>query len=830
MEVGNLTMLLDLDFSDNNFDGSLSSEIGNFTMLRVLSISYNKFQGAIPSEIGYLQNLQFINIGNNGFAGSVPFEIFNISTLQTMGMVLNNLTGHLPSNVGIFLPNLHTLTLGGNELSGTIPNSISNASQLILLGLSQNSFSGLIPKTLGNLRLLQTLNLEKNNLTVEYLELESFFADLSNCIYLRTLALGTNQLDGILPSSIGNLSIFLQDFLLYDCNIKGNIPIEIGNLSRLAFLELSKNDLIGPIPIAIGKLHMLQFLGLGSNRLKGHIPPSVCHLGSLAELSLFENELSGDIPTCINNLTSLKGVYLGFNQLTSTFPLSLWSLIDLLEVDVSSNSLSGPISTEIGNMKVLRTLNLSRNCLSGEIPMTIGGLNSLVYLSLASNQLEGSIPTTFGKLVSLELLDLSNNNLSGEIPMSLEALLYLKYLNVSFNKLSGEIPTRGPFVHFSAASFMSNNALCGVARLQVPPCQSGAPRPKHARRAGGILKYLIPIMGLTILVILYLVFVLKKCQQHNSKFLAEEDTSPLAIWRRISHQEVLRATEGFNANNLLGEGTFGSVYKGLLLDGKIVAIKVLKLRVEGAFKSFNIECEVLSNIRHRNLVKIISACSDIDFKAIVLEYLPNGSLEMWLYSDNHCLNILQRLNIMIDVAKALEYLHVGYSIPIVHSDLKPSNVLLDEDMVGHVVDFGMSKLLSDGASLAKTMTLATIGYIAPEYGSEGIVSTSGDVYSFGILILETFIRKKPTDDMFTGEMSLKCLVQDSLARSVLEVVDTNLLKNENDYAAIENCLSSTMALALHCCADSPQQRIGIEDVSTALDKIKSKFLKDIGGG
>ncbi|KAG2696853.1 hypothetical protein I3760_07G079100 [Carya illinoinensis] len=852
-EIGNLSMLTKLSLGDNNYEGtipsslfkckwlqtlylfvnnftgSLSPEIGNFTMLRVLRISYNKFQGAIPSEISYLQKLKFMNIGNNGFAGSIPFEIFNISTLQSMGMVLNNLTGHLPSNVGLFLPNLHTLTLGGNELSGTVPNSISNASQLIVLGLSQNSFSGLIPKTLGNLRLLQTLNLEKNNLAVESLELESFFSDLSNCIYLRTLALSTNQLNGILPSSIGNLSILLQDLLLYDCNIKGDIPIEIGNLSRLIFLILSNNDLIGTIPTAIGKLMKLQVLGIGNNRLKGHIPPSFCHLGSLGALSLVDNDISGDIPACINNLTSLRSVFLGFNQLTSTFPLSLWSLTDLLDVDISSNSLSGPIAMEIGNMKVLKTLNLSRNHLSGEIPITIGGLKSLVYLSLSFNQLEGSIPTTFGESVSLEILDLSNNNLSGEIPVSLEALLYLKNINVSFNKLSGEIPTRGPFVHFSAASFMSNNALCGVARLQVPSCQSGAPQTKKAKRASGILKYLLPIMGSMILVILCLVFALKKCQKRNSKLPTDEDTSPLATWRRISHQEVLQATKGFSANNLLGEGSFGSVYKGLLLDGKIVAIKVLKLHIEGAFKSFNIECEVLSNTRHRNLVKIISVCSNNDFKAIVLEYMPNGSLEMWLYSDNHYLDMLQRLNIMIDVATALEYLHLGYQIPIVHFDLKPSNVLLDEDMVGHVSDFGISKLLDDGASLMKTMTLATIGYMAPEYGSEGIVSTSGDVYSFGILILETFTRKKPTDDMFTGEMSLKCLVQDSLARSVLEVVDTNLLRNENDYAAIENCLLSTMGLALHCCADSPQQRFGIENVSTTLDKIKSKFLKDIGG-
>jgi LRR receptor-like serine/threonine-protein kinase FLS2 len=145
----------------------------------------------------------------------------------------------------------------------------------------------------------------------------------------------------------------------------------------------------------------------------------------------------------------------------------------------------------------------------------------------------------------------------------------------------------------------------------------------------------------------------------------------------------------------------------------IVAIKVFNLEVEGAFKSFDTECEVLRNIRHRNLVKIITTCSNIDFKAFVLEYMPNGSLEKLLYSQDRCLSILQRLDIMIDVASAVEYLHYGYSTPIVHCDLKPSNILLDEDMVAHVADFGIAKLLGDGDSMTQTMTLATTGYMAP---------------------------------------------------------------------------------------------------------------------
>ena len=155
------------------------------------------------------------------------------------------------------------------------------------------------------------------------------------------------------------------------------------------------------------------------------------------------------------------------------------------------------------------------------------------------------------------------------------------------------------------------------------------------------------------------------------------------------------------------------VYKGKLLDGMDIAVKVFNLQVERALKSFDDECEVMSKICHRNLVKIISCCSNFDFKALVLEYMPNGSLEQWLYSHNYCVDILRRLNIMIDVASALQYLHHGYGTPIVHCDLKPSNVLLDEDMVAHVCDFGITKLLSEEDSMTQTHTLATIGYMAP---------------------------------------------------------------------------------------------------------------------
>ncbi|KAF7841469.1 putative LRR receptor-like serine/threonine-protein kinase [Senna tora] len=175
---------------------------------------------------------------------------------------------------------------------------------------------------------------------------------------------------------------------------------------------------------------------------------------------------------------------------------------------------------------------------------------------------------------------------------------------------------------------------------------------------------------------------------------------------------------------------------------------------EEALRSFDTECIAICNLRHRNLVKIISSCSNVDFKSLIMEFMPNGSLERWLYSHNYCLDILQRLDIMIDIASTLEYLHYGSSTPVVHCDVKPSNVLLDEDMVAHLSDFGVSKLLGEEKLQIYTKTVATVRYMAPEYGSEGVVSMKGDVYSYGIMLMEVFTRKKPIDDIVEG-LSLK---------------------------------------------------------------------------
>ncbi|XP_027156472.1 putative receptor-like protein kinase At3g47110 [Coffea eugenioides] len=796
----NCTELQILSLSINNFSGQIPREVGNLTMLSVLSCGYNMFEGPVPAEIGNLQKLQALDFTTNFLSGPIPKSLFNMSTLTSISFTLNNLSGSIPPNIGQQLPNLEELLLGVNKLSGVILDSISNLTKLSQLELGQNQFTGSIPTSLGSLRFLEYLSILQNHFTSDSPSEFSFLTSLTNCRNLRVLSISENPLSGELPPTIGNFSSSFQNFYATLCGIKGNIPHEIGNLSSLLLLNLDNNSLTGPLPDTLKGLSNLQGLDLQDNRISGSIPNHLCTLRHLAIVQLSRNQFSG--------------------QTELHIPSKPWKAERLV---IFRDQLKIP--PEVGNLKAALAIALAENEFSGNIPTTLGGLQNLISLSLAHNELQGPIPETFSNLLSLQLLDLSNNNLTGEIPTSLESLLQLKHFNVSFNELQGRIPLNGSFANFTYESFMSNKALCGgPPSLHFPPCTVHSRRGSKKKRLRLVVYTLIPSALMIILITILLAILKKRSKRAN---ISGVELFPTIMHERVSYRELQQATNDFSESNLIAMGGYGSVYKGVLEDGAPFAVKVFNLQLEGGFKSFDTECEVLRNLRHRNLVKVISSCSNPDFKALILEYMPNGSLEEWLYSHDCFLDFLQRLDIMIDVASALDYLHHGYSSPVVHCDLKPSNVLLDEDMTGHLGDFGISKLLGGGEITAQTKTLATIGYIAPEYGFEGVVSTRCDLYSFGILLMETFTRKRPTDEMFGEDCGLKDWVMDALQNSANHFIDSNLITvtDENSNKKVQ-CALSVMELALRCSAESPEQRIDARGALNELRKIKVVFLAD----
>ncbi|XP_003633210.1 probable LRR receptor-like serine/threonine-protein kinase At3g47570 [Vitis vinifera] len=837
--VGNLSFLHWLNLGNNSFHGHVVPEIGHLHRLRVLILQKNLLEGVIPASIQHFQKLQIISLTENEFTGVIPKWLSNLPSLRVLFLGGNNLTGTIPPSLGNN-SKLEWLGLEQNHLHGTIPNEIGNLQNLKGINFFRNNFTGLIPLTIFNVSTLERILLEQNflsgtlpstlglllpNLKVLALGVNKLSGViplyLSNCSQLIYLDLEVNRFTGEVPRNIGH-SEQLQTLILHGNQLTGSIPREIGSLTNLNLLALSNNNLSGAIPSTIKGMKSLQRLYLDRNQLEESIPNEMCLLRNLGEMSLGNNKLSGSIPSCIENVSYLQILLLDSNLLSSSIPSNLWSLENLWSLDLSFNSLGGSLHANMRSMKMLQTMDLSWNRISGNIPTILGAFESLSSLNLSGNLFWGSIPESLGELITLDYMDLSHNNLSGSIPKLLVALSHLRHLNLSFNKLSGEIPRDGCFENFTAASFLENQALCGQPIFHVPPCQRHITQKSKNKF---LFKIFLPCIA-SVPILVALVLLMIKYRQSKVETLNTVDVAPAVEHRMISYQELRHATNDFSEANILGVGSFGSVFKGLLSEGTLVAVKVLNLQLEGAFKSFDAECKVLARVRHRNLVKVITSCSNPELRALVLQYMPNGSLEKWLYSFNYSLSLFQRVSILLDVALALEYLHHGQSEPVVHCDLKPSNVLLDDEMVAHVGDFGIAKILAENKTVTQTKTLGTLGYIAPEYGLEGRVSSRGDIYSYGIMLLEMVTRKKPMDEMFSEEMSLRQWVKATIPNKIMEVVDENLARNQDGGGAIatQEKLLAIMELGLECSRELPEERMDIKEVVVKLNKIKSQLL------
>lgn len=731
-QLGYLQRLEILDLAINNITGPIPATFGNLTSLKNLSLARNQLLGEIPSELGHLRNIRWIQLSENQLSGEIPYSIWNISSLVYLSLTQNKLTGKLPSNMGSALPNLRELHLARNRLEGKLPSSLSNASSIQNLELSTNGFHGPIP-LFGGMKDLLYLNLG-NNFLSSTTELNFQLIDsLKNSTQLEELMIFSNRLAGQLPSSVANLSTHLQQFCFADNLLTGSFPQGIDRFQELISLSIEDNSFVGDIPETIGRLKKLQNFAAYRNMFSGEIPDIFGNFTHLSSLAIGGNQFSGRIPTSIRACQRLNNLDLAANMLNGSIPMEIFGLSTLSWLNLRQNALSGPLPAEVGNLKQIQFMDVSDNQLSGNISSTIGSCSSLQHLFMAGNNFSGSIPSTIGKLASLESLDLSSNSLTGTIPEELGQLEYLVQLNLSFNHLEGAIPTSGVFMNLSQLNNLKGNErLCHgnqttAENLGLHECIAK----RRNRNRHILLKVLLP-MAIVACLMIVLCFACKVISWKNQKTKGGKgrlSSNIKGLPPKISYSDIRQATENFSPENLIGKGGFGSVYKGIFRnveDGEtILAVKVLDLQQSKAARSFAAECEALKSVRHRNLVKVITSCSSIElngeeFKALVMEFMSHGNLDKWLYQEDEesglYLTLLQRLNIAIDVASAIDYLHNDCDPPLVHCDLKPGNVLLNNDMVAHVGDFGLARFLPVNPSGNDSSTIGlkgSIGYIAP---------------------------------------------------------------------------------------------------------------------
>nr|GEV16993.1 protein kinase-like domain-containing protein [Tanacetum cinerariifolium] len=725
------------------------------------------------------------HVGNLSFLRGIPPFLGNITSMEGFSAHSNPFGGRIPDTLGLW-KSLTAFGAGDCNLYGSIPHSMFNLSLLVQVSLAENNLTGRLPLEIGN----QLPNLER--LQLRNSELTGVLPpSLSNCSKLGLLDMGYNSFSGKLTIDFSKLrdinEIYLSNNNFHQRGEADDMRFidSLRNCTRLVILSLSNCKLVGMLPISIE-----------SNKLEGHIPSSLGNCKELNGLTLGDNKLSGKMPKQLLQLPSLTNF-----------------------LDLSYNNLSGSIPSEIKELKMLSYLDLSYNNLLGNITSSLGECISLTELYLHGNIFQGIIPSSFSSLRGLKVLDISQNNLSGKIPQFLDKWNSLEFLNLSFNDFEGEVPVVGVFANASAFSVLGNNRLCGGSvTLELPKCKEDGSKKKRFP-----FFILVNVIAPTLLIILCYVYLFCKKKRNHQPSQSSRNERFL----KVSYNELLKATDGFSTENLIAEGGFGSFYKGILDsdDDKFVAIKVLHLENRGAHKSFLAECEAWRNIRHRNVLKIITSCSSVDFQgndfeALVYEFMSKGSVHDWLHSSENTskLNLLQRINILRDVATALDYLHNHCQTTIVHGDLKPSNILLDADMVSHVGDFGLARLL--GADFNQNISTGVKGTI--EYGIMSDMTSCGDVYSFGISLLEVITGKKPTDGIFNDCLSLHKFVYMALPDHALDVIDDDAIVlqcTETDAKKVEECLAATIKIGVSCSVDSPPQRMKIEIVVIELQRI-----------
>ncbi|KAG2615325.1 hypothetical protein PVAP13_3NG063600 [Panicum virgatum] len=757
-DIQSLSELVYLDLSYNkDLGGPLPAIIGSLSNLQNLILVGCTFSGEIPKELGQLSNLIFLSLNSNKFSGSIPATLGNLSKLYWFDLADNKLTGELPifdgTNLGLDnLTNTKHFHFGINQLSGPIPSQIfSSYMKLIHVLLDNNNFSGSIPPTLGLLSTLEVLRFDNNP-----------------------------QLNGQVPSNINNLTK-LAELHLENSQLTGPLP-DLTGMSALSFVDMSNNSFnASDVPSWFTTLPSLTSLFLENLKIGGQLPQALFSLPAVQTLRLRGNRFNGTLTIGSDFSTQLQLIDLRDNQISSITvggsqysntlilvgnPICVPGSNDKYCVAPGQSNPTAPPYSTARNCSALPTPCLSNQLLSPSCICAVPYRGTLFFRSPSFSDLtspttfvtlEQDMETKFQKLNvpvgSIAIHDPffdSNNNLqmslelfpSGKVQFSEQDISDVGFMlsNQTYKPPS----TFGPY-YFIGQQYSFTNVPSQSKKTNRLPLIVGA-------SAGGAV--------LAVAVIAIAIFISrrkrtpKRTEDRSQSFVSWDmkstsaSTAPqLRGARTFSFDELRKITNNFSEANDIGNGGYGKVYRGTLPSGQLVAVKRSQQGSLQGSLEFRTEIELLSRVHHRNVVSLVGFCLDQDEQILVYEYVPNGTLKESLTGKSGVrLDWRRRLRVVLGAAKGVAYLHELADPPIVHRDIKSSNVLLDERLNAKVSDFGLSKPLGeDGRGQVTTQVKGTMGYLDPEYYMTQQLTGKSDVYSFGVLMLEVATARKPLE-------------------------------------------------------------------------------------
>ncbi|MCO5609754.1 hypothetical protein L7F22_063986 [Adiantum nelumboides] len=825
------TTIIKLILPAQGISGTLPQDIGNFVDMQVLDLSYNKnLTGSLPLQLFRLSNLTELYLQDCGFYGPLPQDLGNLVSLTTLSLNRNFFSGPIPHTIGQ-LSLLVWLDLSSNELSGNLPLSLARLARARHFHLQANSFSGVIPAGLFNSKLP-----------------------------LIHLLLHNNSFEGPIPADIGSLKEL--DILRLDHNRFTNVSGSLAHLVSLTTLRLDHNNFMGDLP-DLSDLINMQVMDLSNNQYaQGLVPSWLWKFTNLSALVLEAGNLQGSVPANFFSLQRLALVRLGYNNLSGTLDLRMAGP-SLAELDFQQNSLSGVVGSFTGTLNLqgnplcqTNANNLESSCyFTSESSPLLPSLSCRCQRGFASNPsaVSGSCLCAYPLSGILVFTALKVNLDLRLIPVLKDGFVKSTLLldtedQIVISILSDVIANISIFPNNAVAwdadqansltALLSSKAVLfpGVGPYEFLPFGPYSPsgtidesQQLSASIQVGIGTGIAAFAAVLVIICGYAVLQKKRAEK------AEEISKPFVSWvsmreekggapklkgaRLFALAELKRATRNFNKACEIGVGGYGKVYKGTLPSGEQIAIKKAQARSLQGAAEFRNEIELLSRVHHKNLVCLVGFC--FEERMLVYEFVRNGTLhEALLGHSSVILDWQRRLTIALGSARGLTYLHTEANPPVIHRDVKSSNILLDQNLVAKVADFGLSRLAPDdeasGEGHVSTQVKGTLGYLDPEYCTTQRLSDKSDVYSFGVVLLELITARQPIQYGKHIVREVRMAWQKGGLQAVMPLLDPQL----KDCPQSE--LTPFLDVALRCVEEEAAFRPSMKQVSKEIEAIRDE--------